>query len=86
MMRALQILSAVAAVASFIAGSIIGGSIANDVNERLGTDYNSVWSWGGSKIRREHKRLFPESPKRRILAAVVVASFGLLLLTAYFGR
>jgi hypothetical protein len=86
MMRVFQILSAAAAVASFIAGVIIGGSIANDVNEKLGTDYNGVWSWGGNKIWKEHERLFPASPKRTILAAVWLAAFGLLMAAAFFTR
>ena len=93
----LEVLLVVAFMGSSIANVIIGDSIAKDLNDRLGTAnnsmwsdsgtaYGSVWSWSGSKTWREHKRVFPESSKRRILKALVAASFGFLFLAALFGR
>ncbi len=85
-MRALQILSLAAAVASFIGTILIGNSITKDVNEALGTDYNGMWSLNGNKIWKEHERLFPANRKRAALAAALVAAFGLFMATAFFAR
>ncbi len=78
-MRALQILSLAAAVASFVAMILIGKSITREVNEALGTDYNGIWSLNGNKIWKEHERLFPANRKRVALAAALVVAFGLFL-------
>jgi hypothetical protein len=97
MMGIFEVLLVVAFMGSSIANVIIGDSIARDLNDRLGTAndsmwsdsgraYNSVWSRGGTKTWKEHKRLFPASPKRRILKALVVSSFGFMFLVALIGR
>lgn len=86
MMRALQILSLAAAVASFVAMILIGNSITREVNEALGTDYNGIWSLSGNKIWKEHERLFPANRKRVALAAALVVAFGLFFATAFLAR
>jgi hypothetical protein len=85
-MQALQILSLVAAFASSIGMVLIGNSIANDVNEALGTGYNGIWSLNGNKIWKEHERLFPGSRKRTALAVTLVVAFGLLFATGFLAR
>jgi hypothetical protein len=85
-MQALQILSLVAAFASSIGMVLIGNSIAKDVNEALGTDYNGIWSLNGNRIWKEHERLFPNSRKRTALAVTLVVAFGLLFATGFLAR
>ena len=73
----------VAAGASFVSMILIGNSIARDVNETLGTDFNGIWNLNGDRILKEHERLFPADRKRMALATAVVAAFGLFALAAF---
>jgi len=85
-MGAFQILSWAAAVASFIATVLIGNSIAKDVNQTSGTDYNGIWSLSGNKIWKEHELLFPASRKRAALVAALAVAFGLFMATAFLAH
>lgn len=86
MLRALQILSLGAVVASVISMALIGDSIAKDVNEAQGTKYNGIWNLKGNRVWQEHERLYPASRKRAALAAALVAAFGLLWVLAFLGQ
>jgi hypothetical protein len=85
-LRTFEILSVLVSIAAFITGAKIGESIARDVNEQLGSEYQSIWSLDGKTTWRQHKRLYPQSAKRWILIAAILASFVFLILAALFGR
>jgi hypothetical protein len=76
----LQIVLIVASMASFVATIAIGHSIAEDVNEKLGTEYKGVFGKGDPWT--EHLRLFPASRKRVALALALIGFFGFGVLCA----
>jgi hypothetical protein len=86
MMRALQILAWAAGLASFIANTLFGNSIAQDVNRALGTDYRGIWNLHGNAIWKDHERLFPASPKRMAFATALVFAFGFYIAAAILAR
>lgn len=85
-MPALEIFFWAAAVASFSSAILIDDSIAKDVSEALGTDYKGMFGLNGEKVWKEHQRLFPASRKRAALVGALVATFGSMMMGAYFGR
>jgi len=85
-MGALQVLSCAGALISFVISLKVGSSIADDVNNALGTHYDKFWSSRGNTIWNEHKRLFPSSRKRAFLSTSVIVAVSLLTATAFLAR
>jgi hypothetical protein len=79
-MRVQTVLIVVAA-ASYVATLTVGHSIAEDVNEKLGTQYKGIFVWKGDPWT-QHRRLFPSSRKRMAVALIMIGSVGLLVLVA----
>lgn len=76
-MTRLQIVFIVTSMASFVATIAVGHSIAEDVNDKLGTEYRGVFGKGDPWTA--HQRLFPASRKRMALALTLIGWVGLLL-------
>ncbi|HXH49812.1 MAG TPA: hypothetical protein VNM47_10740 [Terriglobia bacterium] len=80
-MRILQVMSSFAAVGFLIAGILIGSSMAREVDEALGTNYDGIWNSNANTIWNEHERLVPMSRKRVALAGAFLASAGFFIIT-----
>ena len=80
-MQTIQVLTSLVAVGLFIAGILIGSSIAREVDEASGTNYGGIWSSNANTIWKEHERLFPMSRKRAALVGAFLASVGFFIST-----
>ncbi len=80
-MSGIETVCLAASFLSFVMVLVLSRRIAEDVNERLGTDYRGVFVWRGNPWN-EHDRLLPGCHKRAALAVALIASCGLLMVAA----
>lgn len=85
-MGILGYLSCAGGLIAFFVMLVVSRSITDEVNNALGTKYERFWSRSGNEIWSQHERLFPASPKRRLLAVFLSLAFGLLLAAGFLPR
>lgn len=81
-----QLLTLLVAAICFFAALDLGDSIAREVQQVRGTPDESIWNSRANQIWMDHERLFPDSRKRRALAATLIAAFGLFFAAAWLGH